>query len=181
MSFESIAQRYAQALFDLGVEQSCVPRICQQVAQFAELYAGSDQLKTVLDNPLIPEENREKIVGEIGTRLGFSTVVTSTIRLLIRRNRVMLITTISEQLALMRDESEGVVRASVVSAAPLSDSVAKRLECELEAMTGKRVVMTHNVDPSLIAGIVTRIGDTVIDGSVRSRLEALREELISHY
>jgi F-type H+-transporting ATPase subunit delta len=79
----------------------------------------------------------------------------------------------------LADEQAGVARATVISAEPLSDAYAQRLTQELETMTGKRVVLKRAQDPDLLAGVVIRIGDQVIDGSARARLYALKSQLLS--
>lgn len=180
-SYGGIAQRYAQALFDIGVEQGDVATISHHMDLFAQAYADHKPLRAVLDNPLIAESKRVAVATALGRRLGVSTTILNTLRLLIQRNRVVLVTSIAPILRQLHDEHQGVVRASVVSAVALSEPLAQRLRGELERMTGKRVVMTRGVDPSLIAGVVTRMGDTVIDGSLRTRLEELRDALVAQY
>jgi F-type H+-transporting ATPase subunit delta len=84
---------------------------------------------------------------------------------------------IAERLARLADERRGVVRATVTAAAPLPESFYERLTRELEALTGKNIALERRQDPSLIAGVVTRIGDNTIDGSLRGRLERLGRQL----
>jgi F-type H+-transporting ATPase subunit delta len=82
------------------------------------------------------------------------------------------------QLEKLVDDDAGVLRAEVTSATPLNESFLAKLRTELESATGKKVVISHKQDPSLIAGIVTRIGDQVIDGSVKARLDSFRDSLL---
>lgn len=179
MSYEAIAGRYAQALFDIGVEGGNLARLSDEVGSFADTYTASEELRGVLDNPLVPEDQRDSLLEEIGRRLNLSDVVKNTIRLLSRRSRLVVIPAVARALRKMSDEKEGVLRATVVSAKPLNETYAKRLQTELQNMTGKKIMLTREVDPALIAGVVTRVGDTVIDGSLRSRLDGLREQLLS--
>jgi F-type H+-transporting ATPase subunit delta len=178
MSYDAIARRWARAIFDIGKETGAVPALTGEISSFAETYAGHEQLAAVLDDPLVPEPAREAVIAEIAERMGLSAVAKSTLRLLARKRRLPALPDIARQLARLADEDQGVVRAEVVSAAPLGDDYLARLRAELEQGTGKRVVIGHRTDPSLIGGVVTRIGDRVIDGSVRARLAAFRESLL---
>lgn len=179
MSFEAIAERYARALFAIGVESGNLARIAEEAQSFAQLYSSSDELRSVLDNPLVPEASREALLQELAARVGVSDMVKNTLRLLAQRRRLVLVPAMAKALVKMSDERQGVVRASVTSARAIDDAFTKRLQTELEKMTGKHVVLTRTVDPALIAGVVTRVGDTVIDGSLRTRLDGLKSQLMS--
>lgn len=179
MSHEAIAGRYAQALFDIGVENRNLAKVADEVESFAQTFSASAELRSVLDNPLVPEAERDSLLDEIARRLGLSDVVKNTIRLLARRSRLVVVPALSRSLRKMSDEKEGVVRATVVSAKPLGEPYAKRLQDELQKMTGKKIMLTREVDPTLIAGVITRVGDTVIDGSLRTRLDGLRNQLLA--
>jgi F-type H+-transporting ATPase subunit delta len=132
----------------------------------------------VLESPLVPEEPREGLLTELSSRMGLSTTALSTVKLLGRRRRMPALPEIARQLARMVDEEGGMVRASVTSAGPLSDAYLNDLKATLEQSTGKKVTITLAVDPSLIGGVVTQIGDQVIDGSIRARLQSFRESLL---
>lgn len=179
MSFEVIAARYAQALFDIGVETNSLGRIAEEAQSFAELYSTSEELRTVLENPLVPEASREALLQDFGARAGVGDMVRNTLRLLAQRHRLALVPALARALVKMSDEKQGIVRASVTTAKTIDETYAKRLQAELEKMTGKRVVLTRAVDPGLIAGVVTRVGDTVIDGSLRTRLDGMKSQLMS--
>ncbi|MCK6589803.1 MAG: ATP synthase F1 subunit delta [Polyangiaceae bacterium] len=178
MSNEAVARRYARAVFDLGKEGGNLPALSREISAFAEVYEGSEELRNVLDNPLVPEEQREAVLVDIAGRLNVSQIGTSTLRLLARRRRLGAVPEISRQLARLADEDANLVRATVTSAGPVTESYLNDLKAALEKSTGRKVAITHKVDPSLIAGVVTQIGDQVIDGSVRARLASFRESLL---
>ena len=180
MNIEPIAGRYAQALFDIGVETGKLKTIVDEISSFADAYVSSPELRAAVGNPLISLSNRDGLLRELSNRMGLGDVSRSTIRLLASRNRLMALPAIARTLRRMNDDKDGVVRAVVVSAKVLSESYAQRLRGALEQMTGKRVLLTREVDPSLIAGVVTRVGDTVIDGSLRARLNELRDRLLAN-
>jgi F-type H+-transporting ATPase subunit delta len=174
----TVAERYALAVFELGVEDGQLPQVTSQIRSLAQTYASSDELRGVLDNPLIDDQRRERILTDISTRLGLGRLAVNTIRLLVRRHRLGLLPEISRALDQLADEKAGLLRATVTSAIPLSESYRHRLTGELEQLTKRKVVLEARLDPTLIAGLVTRIGDNTIDGSIKGRLEDLERQLL---
>lgn len=178
MSQEAVARRYARAVFELGKESGSLTKLIEDVKSFASAWDASEELREVLGNPLVPSDAREAILKDVGQRLGMSELSVNTLRLLTRRGRLSALPDLAAQLARLADEDAQVVRAEVTSAAPLDSVYLKKLQTELEKATGRKVVVTTAVDPSLIAGVVTKIGDRVIDGSARARLSSFRESLL---
>ncbi|EYF05589.1 F0F1 ATP synthase subunit delta [Chondromyces apiculatus] len=178
MSYDSIARRYARAIFEIGKETGTLPRLTQDLGEFSATYAENEELRFVLDNPLLPEAQREALLADLGTRMSLSDTTLRALRLLGQRRRLPALPAIARQLSRLADEDQGVVRAVVTSAGPLNEAYLARLRAEIEKATGKKVAITHKQDPSLIAGVVTKIGDQVIDGSVRARLSSFRESLL---
>jgi F-type H+-transporting ATPase subunit delta len=179
VSFAGIAQRYAQAIFELGVETSNLASIVEDIRNATRAYACSAELGAMMESPLVPEAARLSAMEEIATQLGLCPLAKNATLLLARRKRMSLLPEITRQLDRMKDEREGVVRVTVVSALPLGDAYAQRLEKELEAVTGKKVVMERKQNQELLAGVVVQIGDRVIDGSARATLQKLRSELLA--
>ncbi len=178
MTYDVIARRWARAVFEIGKETGSVPRLEADIAAFAETWSGSAELAGVVDNPLVPEASREAIIVEIAGRMGLSDAAKNTLRLLARKRRLAALPDIARQLARLADEDQSVVRAEVTSAAPLSEAYLDCLRAALEKATGHKVIVTHKQDASLIGGVVTKLGDRVIDGSVRARLAGFRESLL---
>jgi F-type H+-transporting ATPase subunit delta len=178
VSYEAVARRWARALFDLGKETSSLADLNKDVTSFADIYAESDDLRVVLDNPLVPEAQREAILRDVASRLGVGATATNTLRLLAQKRRLAILPDLARQLARLTDEDANLLRAKVTSAAPLSEAYVGRLRVELEKATGKRVTIDQAVDPALVAGVVTQIGDRVIDGSLKARLQGFRETLL---
>jgi F-type H+-transporting ATPase subunit delta len=178
MSHAPIADRYARAIFELGVESNQLAAITEQVRRFAQAYAGNAELRAVLDNPIVEAEKREAILGDVSARLGLTGSALNLIRLLARRKKLRVVPEIARRLDRFSDEKAGVVRATVTSAKPMPDSFYQKLVAELEAATSRKIVLERKEDPSLIAGFVTRIGDNTIDGSVRGRLNEIERQLV---
>src|SRR4029077_8856544 len=108
-------------------------------------------------------------------RIGACTTSRNALMLLVDRRRTRTLPLVARMLRELADARKGVVRAEVTTATPLSAEYFERLQARLEKMTGKRVVIDRKTDASLIAGVVTRIGDRIIDGSLRTRLQSLRD------
>jgi F-type H+-transporting ATPase subunit delta len=181
MSYDVIARRWARAVFEIGKEAGEVgelQRLSSDITAFAETFTRNEELAAVLDDPLVPEREREAVVSEIADRMGLLPAAKGTLRLLARKRRLIVIPDIAKQLSRLVDEAEKMVRAEVTSAGPLGDDYLAKLRAELEKATGKKVTISHKQDRALIGGVVTRIGDQVIDGSVRTRLAAFRESLL---
>ncbi|MFT3766333.1 MAG: ATP synthase F1 subunit delta [Minicystis sp.] len=178
MSYDAIARRWARAIFELGKETNAVARLNDDIGAFASLYSSNEELAGVLDNPLVPEGAREGVIVEIAGKMGLSDTAKSTLRLLAQKRRVGALPLIARQLARLADEDQNVLRAEVSTAGPVTDEYLAKLRSELEKATGKKVSISHKVDKSLIGGVVTRIGDRVIDGSVKTRLRTFRETLL---
>lgn len=178
-SAATVADRYARAIFELGVESDAVQALAEQVQRFAATYGEQAELRGVLDNPLVPAEKREAVLLQVATSLSLGTVAQNVVRYLASRRRLAALPDIAKRLSSLSDEKAGVTRAEVTSAGPLPESFYTRLAEELGAMTGRKIVLDRRQDPSLIAGVVTRIGDNTIDGSLKGRLEELQRQLLA--
>jgi len=178
MSHAPIADRYARAIFELGVETGQLSAITEQVRRFAQTYVANAELRAVLDNPIIEQEKRDAVLADVSARLALSGNALNLIKLLASRKKLRVISEIARRLDSFSDEKAGVVRATVTSAGPMPDSFYQKLVAELEAATARKIVLERREDPSLIAGFVTRIGDNTIDGSVRGRLTEIERQLV---
>lgn len=174
----AVIDRYALAIFELGVESDDLGALSEQVRRLAQAYEHSDDLRAVLDNPLVDEPQREAVLREIGQRLGLGQLALNAVRVLAARRRLRALPDIARRLGTLADERDGVLRASVTSAGDLPASFLEKLKSELESATGRKLVIEHQRDPSLIAGLVTRIGDNTIDGSLKGRLGELQRRLL---
>jgi F-type H+-transporting ATPase subunit delta len=175
---ESVAERYAQAIFELGVETGGVTALIEDFHKIANLYGQSDELRKVMNNPLVAEADRLATVNELAERLGLTDLAKNAVGLLTRRKRMSALPDIANELDRLSDQRAGIVRATVVSAEPLTEWFAEKLSEELKAMTGRRVVLDRRHDPELLAGLIIRIGDQVIDGSARTKLAELSAHLL---
>jgi F-type H+-transporting ATPase subunit delta len=173
----SAAKRYAQAVFSLGKEQGTLDAWSSDLAVLAELIAD-DRVADYLTNPSIAAERR---IAALDTSLGDSVQPEAHIlaRLLIERNRALLIPDIRDMFIDQLRVERGIVVAEVTSAERLTDDEEEHIRQKLEYVTGKQVVLELKIDPEIIGGIIVRIGDQIIDGSVRNKLEKMRSRLLA--
>ncbi len=179
MSVRASATRYARALLDVVIAEKGNPeQVEQELATIVDVVQRHPELQRVLMNPAIPVAGKRGVMKELTARTNVSTPVAKLMLLLADRDRLVLL---PELLAVYRErlmDYRQVVRAEVTTAAPLPQDRAEQLEKRLAEVTGRRVTMTAKVDPSLIGGVVTRIGSTVYDGSVATHLETMKQKLI---
>jgi F-type H+-transporting ATPase subunit delta len=173
----SIARRYAKALLAIGVDSETFEKLGDELKQFADLM-GNKELRETLENPSHPLSKRKAIIKQLVARLKPSKTTQSFVLLLTDRNRLGALPSIAREYEKMVDDHAGRVRADVTSAQKLSMTDVTRLKQALEQKTGKNVILQQDTDPELIAGMVTQIGSIVYDGSIRTRLEQMRQSLI---
>lgn len=174
----SIPRRYAKALLAIGIDKQSYEKLGQEVADFAALLEQHAQLRDTLENPSHPPSRRKAIVQALLDRLAPSPTVRSFVLLLHDRSRLEYLPAIAREYRLLADEHAGRVRADVTSAQALGADAVARLKKALEQKTGKQVLLEQRTDPELIAGMVTKVGSIVYDGSLKTRLEQMRDALI---
>jgi F-type H+-transporting ATPase subunit delta len=171
------ARRYAEAAFEVATRDKTVEQWREELARAAEL-AGDERALNVLANPAIPSERRAEALGELlGDRV--SRPVHNLIQLMLRRGRIDELARVAAEFRRLDDDLQGITHATATTAAPLNQDEVRALTARLEQSTGDRIELDVVVDPSLLGGVVVRVGDRLIDGSVRGRLERLRNQLIS--
>jgi F-type H+-transporting ATPase subunit delta len=175
----SIARRYAKALFELGVSESAFERYGEELAALAAVYLGSHDLRMSMENPIVKLSEKQAILRALLPRVAPSPSVQRFVQLLLERGRLRLLPGISRAYRRLADERAGQVRAKVSTATPLGPGDLARVRAALERRTGRKVIIETAVDASLIGGIVAHVGDLVLDGSVRSQLEGLRQRLLN--
>jgi len=173
------ALRYARAVLEVALAEADPVAVEQQLASAAELFQGHAGLWKVMTNPAVPAPKKRATVDAMLPQLGVAPVVAKTLQMLASRDRVGLLPAIVEAYSEKLMDHQRVVRAAVTSAAPLSADRVTKLERQLAAITGRRVVMSAAIDPAILGGLVTQIGSTVYDGSVKRQLEKIRERLVA--
>jgi len=171
-----VARRYAQALMAIAGERNVVDEVARDLEAIGKLLLASRDLRALVASPVIREGKKKAVFRELwDTRVDRATM--AFLLLLAHKQREHLIAEVVEEYQALRDERQGILDAEVRSAVPLSAAQERELRTRLARSTGKNVRVRASVDPALRGGLVVRIGDTVVDASVRRQLERLRELL----
>ena len=173
----SVARRYAKALLIIGKEDGQAETYREELDGFAKLMAKEKELEQAITNPLYGASGRKKVLETVIGKVGISKIVASFLLLLFDKGRFDFLGDINEFYQKLADELKGVLRASLVSASELSSEIVEKIRTTLSKRTGKDIILQVEQDPSLIGGIVSRIGDLVLDGSIKSQLLNMRESL----
>jgi F-type H+-transporting ATPase subunit delta len=174
---KSTARRYAEAIFEIADRDGNVDAWLQQLQVVAAAVSDDDVVRG-LEDPNVPLDRRMAALGQaVGS--GMVPQMSNLLPLIVRRRRVAMLPQIAAEFRRLYNQKVGIVEATAVSAAPLDDQDLAALRSRLEQMTGGRVELQTRVDESLLGGVQVRLGDLLIDGSVRGRLERLRNRLAS--
>ena len=176
----AFAARYARAFADVVLDTKLdTADVERQLKDFAATFAGSKDLREVLLNPSIPTTQRVSILDAVNSRVGCGPKVRNFLAVLIRHERLAALSEIIEEFRLEMNRRLSISDAEIVTARPLQDQERAKLEREVADLAGTRVNATFRQDKSLIGGAMVRIGSTIYDGSVRGRLERLKERLVA--
>jgi F-type H+-transporting ATPase subunit delta len=172
-----IAKRYAKALFSLGQEEGQYEQYGTELRQFADLCGRMPEFADVLVNPVFTVDDRKKILLVVMEKGEFSSTIQRFLKLLLDKERIGAIQEIAEYYQQLWDEAAKVARVSILTARPLKEGALRALEASLEELTSHKIKSEIDEDPSLIGGVVVKIGGMVLDGSVKAQLEGLKESL----
>lgn len=178
MSIETVARRYGTALADVVTKSGETETVKGELKIWEELIIGNTELQNAVRNPAIPHSSKEKVLEALIGKTSPSRTTSNFLRVLLRNGRLTDLQHINERFAAVLEERSGSVVAEVTSARDLSGTQQGELKANLEKLTGKQVKLNFTIDPAIIGGVVTRIGSTVYDGSVKTQLENLKEEMI---
>jgi F-type H+-transporting ATPase subunit delta len=172
-----IGQRYGSALLQLAIEANAIDRFGRELNEFSAMLKEGRELRALFENPAFSAETRRAFLREVATRMAMSTQVRNLLLLLSDRRRMRYLPDIVETFFALAEERSGKIRAEVTYASDLPEGYFFELSKVLEGLTGKQVTIVKKQDPSLIGGVVTRVGDRVFDGSIRNHLIEIRDEL----
>jgi F-type H+-transporting ATPase subunit delta len=174
------AGRYARALFDVAIkERADVEKVQSDLQQFVDLFAQHPSLAHTLGNPAIPASKKKAVAQALIERAGgLSPMVAKLMLLLAERDRLALLPDLARIYGERVMDHLNVIRAEVTTAVELAPDRLLALENGLQQATGRKVVLESKVDPSIIGGVITRLGSTVYDGSVTTQLQKLKQSLV---
>lgn len=174
---KSASAQYANALADIAFEQGAAAAAGKQLGEFVAAYENSGELRNFLASPAVSREEKHGVVDKIGERLGAGKILRNFLRVVIDHQRTQLLPEIAKTLQEVIRQRQGMAEAEVHSAVELSAAQKRQLSETLERITGKKIETKYSLDPALLGGAVVRIGSTIYDGSLRSRLNTLRTRL----
>ena len=172
-----IARRYAKALLIIGKEDGNTETYRDELAGFSKLVENEKALEQAINNPLYNAGERKKVLESVLEKLTLSGIMQSFLTLLFDKGRFTYLSSINDFYQKLADELKGISRASLVSATELSSETVEKIRATLSEKTGKDIILDVEEDSGLIGGIVTRIGDLVLDGSIKTQLLNMRESL----
>ena len=172
-----VARRYAKALLIIGKEDGESETYKEELNGFVRLLEKEKELGQVITNPLYDLEGRKKVLQTVIEKISVSKVMSYFLQLLFDKGRFGFLTQINDFYQKFADELKGVARASLVSATELPSETIEKIRLTLSKMTGKDISLEVGYDPGLIGGIVSRIGDLVLDGSIKTQLLNMKESL----
>jgi F-type H+-transporting ATPase subunit delta len=173
----TLAKRYAKALVEIGQEQNALDKYGQDLTNIVDLMQGSKDFSELLISPVFTKEDKKRIADEILQKIDTARMVANFINLLIDRKRIDQLPGIEQAFREKVDDMRGITRGEVTSAEPLGDPELAKVTEVLSTISGKQVQITANVDPTLIGGLVAKVGDRVFDGTIRTQLNQLKESL----
>jgi F-type H+-transporting ATPase subunit delta len=178
LSSQAVARRYAVALADVVLARGEAQEVREELAAWDELVRSNVQLLEALRHPAITYAQKRGVLEELIRRTRPRPTTANFLRVLLQNSRLAELSEVSRQFAQELDRRSGIVTAQVTTARPLPADAQEALRARLGQLTGSRVRLQFEVDDELIGGVVTRIGSTLYDGSVRGRLQQIRQRMV---
>lgn len=172
-----MARRYAAALADVVTARGEARQVQEELSAWELMMQSNAGLLEVFRNPTVPYEQKRKVLTALVARTRVRATTANFLQVLLQNQRLTDLGEINKRFAQVLDERAGVVSAEVTTARPVPETSQEALRAQLSSLTGKDVRLTFKTDEELIGGMVTRIGSTIYDGSVRSQLQLAKEKL----
>ncbi len=177
MSVQTVARRYAAALADVVLERGEARDVQQELLEWQEILRSNANLREVLANPTIALDKKRAVLNSLVDRARPRTTTANFLKVLLQNQRLTELVEINRKFAQILDERAGMVAATVTTARAVPADAQERLRARLAQLTGKNVRIDFATDEEIIGGLVTRIGSTVYDGSVRTQLQQIKEKM----
>jgi F-type H+-transporting ATPase subunit delta len=174
---KSASLQYANALADIALAQGAAEPAVKQLADFAAAYEESAELRTFLASPAVDLQAKHGVIEKLVARMGASRIIRNFLFLIADNHRTHILLEIVAAFQQVVRQREGLAEAEISSAVEMSAAQKAEMAKTLERLTGKKIETKYSLDPALLGGAVVRIGDTIYDGSLRSRLNEMRARL----
>jgi len=177
MSVQTVARRYASALADVVLERGEAREVQEELLAWEKMFQASPMLQEVFRNPTIGLDKKRGVLNKLIERAKPRPTTANFLKVLLQNQRITDLGEINKKFAELLDERAGMVAAIVTTARSVPENAQQKLQAKLLSLTGKQVRINFTTDPELIGGLVTRIGSTVYDGSVRNHLQLIKEKM----
>jgi len=172
--------KYARSLAEVAFEQNIEDAVAEDLRMFAEIFNVHPDVYKTFDSPAIPRDEKVKLLDALLTEYPMTPVSSNFMRVLLEHNRVRWFQNILDVFSEVVNKRKGIVSTKIVAATPLDNNSIARIEARLGKITGKTVVASSvETDENLLGGIVVSVGNTIYDGSVRTRLEEMKRRLMA--
>jgi F-type H+-transporting ATPase subunit delta len=178
LSVQALARRSASALADVVTTRGEAQEVRDELAAWESMTQSNPQLLEVFRHPTIPHEQKRAVLNELIERARVRSTTANFLQVLLQNHRLGDLSEVNRQFAKELDRRSNIVTAQVTTARPLPRDAQESLRTKLSRMTGRSVRLEFEVDDSLIGGVVTRIGSTLYDGSVRGQLEQIKRKML---
>ncbi len=172
-----VARRYAAALADVVLENGEAAEVQRELSDWEGLIQSNPQLQEVFRNPTVALDQKRAVLNKLIERTRPRQTTVNFLKVLLQNQRLTELSEINRKLIEILDERAGMVAATVTTARSISESSQQQLHVKLSSLTSKQVRLNFVTDPDLIGGLITRIGSTVYDGSVRNQLQQIKEKM----
>jgi len=169
-----VAERYATSLFELAVEADSIDAVASDLSRFEEMVTESADLKRLIESPAFSAEEQFRAIGALADRVGIAGLVGNFLKVVARNRRLFAVPGIIRAYRELVARHRGETRADVKTAHPLTPAQETELKAALKSATGKDVAVDVTVDPSLLGGLIVKVGSRQIDTSLRTKLSTLK-------
>jgi F-type H+-transporting ATPase subunit delta len=174
---KSVSVQYANAFADIAIAQGAPQTAARQLADFGEAFAGSAELRNFLGSPAVDTQIKHRVIEKIVAKQGAGRIIRNFLFVIVDHHRAHMLPEIIAALQDVVRQRQGIAEAEISSAVELSAAQKTELAKTLGRLTGKRIEPKYSLDPALLGGAIARVGDTIYDGSLRSRLAEMRARL----
>jgi F-type H+-transporting ATPase subunit delta len=172
-----VSGRYATALFELAREERAVDAVKADLDKFETMLAESPELKRLVRSPVFSADAQSRALAEVLDRAGVSGIAANFLKVLTANRRLFAVADVIRAFRTLVANFKGEVTADVTVAEQLSDRNLDALKAALKSVTGKDVTLDVNVDPSIIGGLVVKLGSRMVDGSLRTKLNSIKHAM----
>jgi F-type H+-transporting ATPase subunit delta len=173
-----LARRYAKAILEVAKESNSVDAVKRGLDDFDGSWAASKELRMVFESPEVGANERKNVLEAIATRMGLPQSVTRLLSLLSDRRRMRFVPEVVSAFHTLSESEANTSRVEVITATPMPDSYYAEIQRAIEAASGQKVVLEKREDPSILGGVITKMAGRVLDGSLRTRLGELGDQLL---